>query len=420
MNYRKVLAIALAASMLVPAGTVFAADSESTDITLWTYPIGNWGDAATVDGMIANFNEAHPEINVTVEYLDYTNGDDQINTAIEGGQAPDIVLEGPERLVANWGAKGLMADLSDMWTDDAKEAIYDSVEKACQNNDGVFYEYPLCMTAHTMAINRDIFEKADALQYLDEENHTWTTENFQKAVQAVYDSGQENVGAVYCSGQGGDQGTRALVNNLYGGTFTNAEHTEYTVNSEENIKALELLNSMDGINFDASIAGGDEVNLFCNGTLAMAFCWNVSQEKNNAENLNFDVLPMAFPTESGDPQLCGGIWGFGVFDNGDEAKIEASKTFIDFMANDETQAPESVKASNFWPVKDLGNVYEGDELMTEYSAFIPYMGDYYQVVGGWAEARTAWWNMLQQIGSGTDVKTAVDEFTTTANAAAAQ
>ena len=122
MNYRKVLAVALAASMLVPAGNVFAADSESTDITLWTYPIGNWGDAATVDGMIANFNEAHPEINVTVEYLDYTNGDDQINTAIEGGQAPDIVLEGPERLVANWGAKGLMADLSDMWTDDAKEA----------------------------------------------------------------------------------------------------------------------------------------------------------------------------------------------------------------------------------------------------------------------------------------------------------
>jgi len=36
---------------------------------------------------------------------------------------------------------------------------------------------------------------------------------------------------------------------------------------------------------------------------------------------------MAFPTESGDPKLCGGIWGFGIFDNGDEAKIEAAKTF---------------------------------------------------------------------------------------------
>ena len=402
-----------------PADT--AADaSQAADITLWTYPVGNWGDSETVNSMISNFNAVYPDIHVTVEYLDYTNGDDQINTAIEGKQAPDLVLEGPERLVANWGAKGLMVDLGDLWTDEAKSLIYDSVQSACKSNDGVFYEYPLCMTAHTMAVNRDIFEAAGALQYLDETTGTWTTENFQKAVQAVYDYGQQNVGAVYCSGQGGDQGTRALINNLYGGTFTNAEHTEYTANSEENIKALELLKSMDGINFDASIAGGDEVNMFCNGTFAMAFCWNATQEKNNADqgNINFDVLPMAFPTESGEPQLCGGIWGFGIFDNGDPAKIAAGKTFIDFMANDEKQAVESVKASNFWPVKDLGNIYDGDALMSEYAKFIPYMGDYYQVVGGWAEARTAWWNMLQQVGSGTDVKTAVEEFVTTANAAA--
>lgn len=398
-----------------------ADSAQAADITLWTYPVGKWGDSATVSGLIANFNAVYPDIKVTVEYLDYTNGDDQINTAIEGNQAPDLVLEGPERLVANWGARGLMVDLGDLWTDDAKSVIYDSVQNACKSNDGVFYEYPLCMTAHTMAINRDIFEAAGALQYLDEKTGTWTTENFQKAVQAVYDYGQTNVGAVYCSGQGGDQGTRALINNLYGGTFTNAEHTEYTVNSEENIKALELLKSMDGINFDASIAGGDEINMFCNGTFAMAFCWNATQEKNNADqgNINFEVLPMAFPSENGIPQLCGGIWGFGIFDNGDPAKIAAAKTFIDFMANDEKQAVESVKASNFWPVKDLGDIYAGDALMTEYAKFVEYMGDYYQVVGGWAEARTAWWNMLQQVGSGADVKTAVEEFVTTANAAAA-
>ena len=420
MKLRKVMAVALTGAMAVSAFAGSAAAEEATEITLWTYPIGSWGDAATVDGLLANFNEAHPDIKVKVEYLDYTNGDDKINTAIEGGQAPDLVMEGPERLVANWGAKGLMVDLADLWTDEAKEAIYDSVEVACQNNDGVFYEYPLCMTAHTMAINRDVFEAADALQYLDEETRTWTTENFIKAVEAVYASGQENVAAVYCGGQGGDQGTRALVNNLYGGTFTNPEHTEYTADSEENIKALELLANTEGINFDASLQGADEINLFCNGTLAMAFCWNIAQEKNNVENIAFDVLPMAFPTESGEPKLCGGIWGFGIFDNGDEAKIEAAKTFIDFMANDETQVVESVKASSYWPVKDLGNIYEGDEMMTEYSTFVQYMGDYYQVVGGWAEARTAWWNMLQQIGSGTAVADAVATFTETANAAAAK
>ena len=42
----------------------------ATEITLWTYPIGNWVDQATVDGLIADFNAVHPEIKVTVEFLD--------------------------------------------------------------------------------------------------------------------------------------------------------------------------------------------------------------------------------------------------------------------------------------------------------------------------------------------------------------
>lgn len=386
------------------------------EITLWTYPIGEWGKAATVDTLVENFRAVHPEIKVNVEYLDYTNGDDQVNTAIEGGAAPDIVLEGPERLVANWGEKDLMVDLKDLWSDKAKAEIYPSVESACKSRGGVYYEYPLCMTAHTMAINRDLFEKAGALQYLDEKTRKWTTDGFVKAVAALNAYGKKTVGAVYCNGQGGDQGTRALVNNLYGGTFTNSDHTAYTLESEENIKALELLKSMDGIAFDPSIAGGDEINLFVNGTLAMAFCWNIAQEKNNRSKLSFDVLPMMFPS-NGEPALCGGIWGFGIFNNKDEKRIQAAKTFIDFMANDEKQLIASVAASSYWPVKDIGNIYEGDDLMSEYSVFIPNMGDYYQVVGGWAEARTAWWNMLQSINSGTDIREAVHKFTSEANAA---
>ena len=83
--------------------------AEPVNITLWTYPIGGWGNADTVDALIASFEAANPGITVTVEYLDYTNGDDQVNTALEGGSAPDLIMEGPERLVANWGAKGYMS-----------------------------------------------------------------------------------------------------------------------------------------------------------------------------------------------------------------------------------------------------------------------------------------------------------------------
>ena len=411
-------------SEAAPAESTDDAAGQAADITLWTYPIGKWGDSDSVNELLADFNAQYPDIHVTVEYLDYTNGDDQVNTAIEGGSAPDLVMEGPERLVANWGAKGLMADLSDLWTDEQKADISASVEAACKSSDGAYYEYPLCMTAHCMAINKTVFEAADAMQYVDEDTHTWTTENFLKAVQAVYDSGKTDVGAIYCSGQGGDQGTRAIINNMYGGTFTDAAHTKYTADSAENIKAIQALSDQDGINFDASINGGEEITLFRNGTLQMAFCWNIAQQTNSdngpagTTNNGDDILFMAFPTDSGDPQLCGGIWGFGIFDNGDDNKIAASKTFIDFMANSDETA-KAVKTSTYFSVKNsLSDLYADDAIMSEYQKLMPYLGDYYQVVPGWAEARTAWWNMLQQVGSGADVTTAVNEFCTTANAAA--
>ena len=447
-----ILAASMAASMLVACGgstssaatstapaeststaSSEAAPAESTadagqaaDITLWTYPIGKWGDSESVDALLADFNAQYPDIHVTVEYLDYTNGDDQVNTAIEGGSAPDIVMEGPERLVANWGAKGLMVDLSDLWTDDQKADISASVEAACKDSSGAYYEFPLCMTAHCMAINKTVFEAAGAMQYVDAENHTWTTDNFLKAVQAVYDSGKTDVGAIYCSGQGGDQGTRAIINNMYGGTFTDAAHTKYTADSAENIKAIQALYDAKGVNFDPSINGGEEITLFRNGTLQMAFCWNIAQQLNAdtaaaGQTISGDeIFPMAFPTASGDPKLCGGIWGFGIFDNGDASKIEAAKTFIDFIAADPDQVGASVLASTYFPVRSsVGDIYAGNDIMSEYSKFMNYLGDYYQITPGWATARTEWWNMLQRVGTGEAVETAVATFVENANAAAA-
>ncbi|HCI83767.1 MAG TPA: ABC transporter substrate-binding protein, partial [Lachnospiraceae bacterium] len=185
---RRAAALAVAAVMAMSMGmTAFAGETEgaasadlAADITLWTYPVGGYGNSENVDGLIKAFNEKYPNVNVTVEYLDYTNGDDQVNTAIEGGQAPDLVLEGPERLVANWGARGLMVDLSDLFADDASSDLYENVSAACKSSDGKYYEYPLCMVAHCMAVNETIFKNADALQYLDLDNHTWSTENFFK------------------------------------------------------------------------------------------------------------------------------------------------------------------------------------------------------------------------------------------------
>ena len=67
----------------------------------------------------------------------------------------------------------------------------------------------------------------------------------------------------------------------------------------------------------------------------------------------------------------------------------------------------------------MGDIYADNEIMSEYSKFMNYLGDYYQITPGWATARTEWWNMLQRVGTGEDVTTAVKTFCDNANAAAA-
>ncbi len=421
---KKLLAVLLSLMLVLPLAGAFAEDD--VNITLWTYPIGSWANEETVNGIIANFNAKYPHIHVSVQYLDYASGDDQVTSAIEAKTTPDIIFEGPERLVANWGAAGKMLDISDLWADTKDDIIAASpaVEAACKNAAGVYFEYPLCMTTHCMVINYNDFEAAGALQYIDQEKHTWTTEGFIEACKALIAAGYNPTGVIYCGGQGGDQGTRALVTNLYSGQFTNADHTAYTMDSPENIKALQLLVGMvdDGtLTADPGIVAGDEIALFCNSTISMGFCWNASAAVSNKASLAEDVkvFPMAFPSDDGIPELQGGIWGFGIFDNGDAARAEAARTFIKFVCDDPDQAAASVFATGFFPTRaSLGDIYAGTDKAEngDYAIFMPYLGDYYQVTGNWAVQRTEWWNLLQRIFAGGDVTTEVGVYVQNANA----
>ncbi len=404
---------------------------DAGEITLWTYPVGNWGVEADVKALTDAFT-ADTGIKVKVEFLAYADGDDKVNTAITAKAAPDLILEGPERLVANWGANGYLVDLSDMIDDTDKSEFIEAAITPCINAEGKMYEYPLCMTAHCMAINLDAFKQAGADQYIDMETRTWTTENFLKAVDALYAEFGSTVGAVYCGGQGGDQGTRALINNMYGGTYTNADHTAYTWDDPKNVQAIEALLASEGIAFDASLQGGDEIAKFYQGALKMAFCWNSVQQAdpNGAKTgegktiTGEEIFYMNFPTADGAPaELCGGIWGFGIFDNGDQARIDNAKTFIKWMCDSEHTA-DAVKTANFFAARtaaegtDLTKLFDSD-MMNEYAAqMLPNMGDYYNVIKGWAAQRTEWWNMLQEIGNGKDVNETIATRMANANAAA--
>ena len=437
------LALTLVLSVTACGQDAAANDEEQSviELTLWTYPIGDWADETAVNNLLTQFNTVYPDIHVTVQCLDEATGDDSLSTAVDGGVAPDILLAQPDRLVKVWGAEGMLADLSDMWDDADKQEVNETCRSVCFTSDGKCYAYPFAMNVQCMAINYDAFVTAGADQYIDLESRTWTTEQFTQAVKALRDKYGEDVAAVYCSGQNGDQGTRALITNLYGGTFTNDAHTAYTVDSEPIQQALTLLRDTKGIEFDEAINGQEEATLFYHESLKMSFCWSLAQQtaetvdeptEEGAEpvvheagkTVNGQTIEfMSFPSETGESRLEGDVWGFGVFDNGDQEKIDAAKLLIRYFADGQGTSA-AVKAAGCFPVRaavdgaNLSGIWSGSDVMQEYAKLTDFFGSYPQLTPGWATARTEWWNLLQRIGNGGDVVIETETFVANANAAA--
>ena len=82
--------------------------------------------------------------------------------------------------------------------------------------------------------------------------------------EALRDAAPTQVpGIVYCGGQGGDQGTRALVNNLYGSSIVGSDG-KWNIDAN-GVKALALLKEMyDNKSIDAGfdMAAADELQKF--------------------------------------------------------------------------------------------------------------------------------------------------------------
>lgn len=446
MNIKKPLALLLAAGMTLglaacgngsqgnsespaPGGETGGSSSGTVELNLWSFNVGGFAEASNWEPIIAAFNEQNPNIKITVTPINYQDGDQKLTSAITAGTGPDIIFEGPERIVGNYAREGLMVDLSDLWETGGSD-IAEGISSVSQL-DGTYYMYPLSVAAHCMAINYEAFKAAGALQYIDEETRTWTTDNFVKAMEAVRDAaaaGTINIntpGIIYCGAQGGDQGTRALVNNLYSDYFVNEDGTAYTANSENNVKALKLLQDMvnnGSMSANASFAAADELQAFANQTCAVSFCWNYANYTQYAAQTQFTPFAMAFPSDDGRPELeMAGPYGFGVFNNKDEAKIEAAKKFVQFVCDDQTVGVEAVKATGFFPVhSDWGDVYTGDadaETRAPFALMSDYLGRYYNLTGGWTEQRGYWWPMLTEImTTGADVQTAADKYAAQANA----
>ena len=395
---------------------VTTAEGETTNIVWWAFP--TFGvDTGYEQEVVDAFTAKNPDINVKVEYIDFTSGPDKLTAALTSGTAPDILFDAPGRII-EFGEAGYLVPLDDMLDELKSDLTSQSLVETCVGADGTAWMYPISSSPFYMGLNKEALEKADALQYVNlEGDRTWTTENFVKMCEALRDAAPTQVpGIVYCGGQGGDQGTRALVNNLYGASIV-GDDGKWNI-SENGVKALTLLKSMyDSKALDAGfdMAAADELQKFQQETAAMTFCFGTSSEITYASD-DFTQLSVPFPSENGKPSLEYLVNGFAIFDNKDEARAEASKKFVKFICDDPEWGPKSVVKTNAFPVRtSFGDLYPGDEHKAMLASWSQYYGPYYNTRAGFAAMRPLWFNMLQQVFNGTDPQAAADEFNTSAN-----
>ena len=403
--------------------TADSSASGKTEITWWAFPV--FTQENTEDGVgtyeqkiIAAFEEANPDITVKLETIDFTSGPEKITTAIEAGTAPDVLFDAPGRIIT-YGKNGKLAELNDLFTDEfVKDVANQNIVQASKAGDTA-YMYPLSSAPFYMAFNKAMLKDAGVLDLVKD---GWTTDDFEKVIKALKDKGY-NPGSLFSNGQGGDQGTRAFLANLYSGSITDEGVTKYTTDSEQMAKALAKAAGWikDGYMMNGSqYAGGDDIQNFANGQTSYTILWGPAQNGIQGQLLEaskVEVLEVPFPSEDGKAALEYLVNGFAVFNNGDEARVAASKKFIQFIADDKEWGPKNVVRTGAFPVRtSFGALYD-DERMAMIDKWTGYYSPYYNTIDGFAEMRTLWFPMLQAVSNGEkEAAAALKEFTEQANA----
>lgn len=391
-------------------------------IDFWNFP-NFTGDTELAKGeydraLIEAFEAKHTNIKIDFQEIEFTDGPAKLETAIQSKTNPDIVYDAPGRII-DWASKDYLVDLEDIVD---KDSLLESAVTASSYNDKI-YMYPQGVAPFLMGFNKDLLEELDLLDRLplDKPNRQWTVEEYESLLREIKAAKPDISPAIlFAKSQGGDQGSRAFISNLYGSWITDEDVTEYTINDAEGVKGLEwakMAYDDDLLGKGIALDGGESIEEFRSGLAASTILYSPGLYKPDAEGDVFEPLLIPFPNNSGEPELEYLVAGPAIFDNEDEDKVEASKLFVDFMINDSEWGKRTLLATgNFSAKKDETGLYDDPEL--EYAETLSeFFGPYYNTIPGFAQMRTAWFPMLQGVLNGDMTpKEGLDQFVEDANA----
>ena len=341
-----------AASALVSVATTAAIAEELTIATV------NNGDMVRMQGLMADFNEKHPDIQVNWVTLEENALRQQVTTdiATKGGQF-DVLTIGTYE-VPIWGKLGWLVPLDEYDVDDLLPPI-----RAGLSVDGTLYAAPFYGESSFVNYRTDLAEKAGVTI---PEAPTW--DDIKAAAMAMHDPDNDVYGICLRGKPGWGENTAFITTmaNSYGARWFD-ENWKPQFDSPE-WKAtltdyLDLLTnygppgaSANGYNENLTLSLQGKCGIRMDATVSASSLLDPSQSE-FADKVGFALAP-----DAGLGKRANWLWAWSLAIPASSQKQEAAKTFIDWATNKDYLA--LVAANEGWanvPPGTRTSLYENPE-----------------------------------------------------------
>lgn len=348
----------------------------------------------------AQYEEA--DVQIRVVGFDYLEERQAITDKFDTPEAVDVLLEG----FFNMGSyihTGRLASLDDIIGEETRSDISKSMW-----DEGVYqgktYMYPFYHLPNTMAYNAELFRQTGLERFIRPKDQiaSWTLDDWEIILDTLAEKLPQSSFPMMMYGKNNQGDTHIMVLlRAFGCPFFN-EKGAFQVSTPEGIQALRWI--QDGVHrgwfppTTANIECADCIQLFNNGQ--MALCVTNPANQTFFEKAGIDARLVNFPSADGKGLSTTFVTGFGVFHNGDDARVRAAKAFVQFVCSD-SELTQAVIPNI--PVRSSMQAYYHDSItmVDAYAANEDTVVNFTNNLPNWAGVRQAFYPEIHDLLLGT-------------------
>lgn len=350
------------------------------------------------EAFAAQYTDA--DVTVKVEVFDYVNEIQAIPDKFGTEDATDVLYEGYFNM-ASYLHTGKVVPLDDIISDELRADVDEALWKMSMV-DGKTYMIPFLSMQNILIYNKSLFAACGLESYAetDASIQSWTMEEWT----SILDQLAENLPAgsypflMYGKNNQGDTHIMSIMR-AFGGTIFD-ENGNFNCEDERTVRALAWIQG--GVDrgwyppHPENLEVQDMSDLFGSGKLGV-FLYNNANLilYDNIDDYGFVNFPGNVATSF--------VTGFEVFDNGDEAKLQAAKAFVKYIYD--TPRWLDLSAGNLPACKSVSERYQDqivmlNEFMSNQVNVVDFMNNSPNWQGGESSVRSVFWPNIHELLTG--------------------